>query len=259
MNRMISAALMLLASLQSSASTFSTDYSDLWFNSNEAGWGANVIQQDNTLFATLFVYSTTGAPSWYVASAARYTGQQGNSLVFSGPLYQTSGPYFGGAFNPSTVGVRQVGTATFTFANIGSGTLSYSVDGVSVTKSISRQTWANNNLSGAYMGASLGTFSGCILNGYFEDPALITINHSGSSITISTAGITATCTYSGTYQQVGRMGAIDGSVLCSNGNRGTFAAFELEASISGLTGRATASLGGTCTWSGRIGGLRRFS
>ena len=46
----------------------SIDYTDLWFVPAESGWGVNVIQQGNTLFATLFVYGSDQSPRWFVAS-----------------------------------------------------------------------------------------------------------------------------------------------------------------------------------------------
>lgn len=207
----------------------------------------------------MFVYSSSGAPIWYVASGASYTGQQGGSLVFSGPLYQTNGPWFGGAFDPNAVGVRQVGSITFNFSEISAGTVSYTVDGVSVSKSITRQTWRTNLLTGNYLGAAVGTYSGCPSgNGAAEEPGVFTVTHPGSTITIQAAySVGYSCTYSGTYQQSGRMGTINGTVSCSNGAQGSFTAVELEGSISGMTGRAFAQLRGSCSWSGRFGGLKR--
>lgn len=240
------------------ANTFATDATDLWYNQNESGWGVNVIHQSDTLFATLFVYSSAGSAAWYVGSSVVFTGQQGSAFVYSGPLYQTNGPWFGAAFNPSAVGVRQVGTITFTFTTITQGTVTYSVDGVAVTKSIVRQTWKNNNLGGSYLGASIGTYSGCASgNGPDEEPAVFTVTHSGSSMTVAAAFSGYSCTYSGLYQQNGRMGAMSASLACSDGTRGTLSAFEVEASISGFTGRGIAQFGGSCMWTGRFGGLRR--
>jgi len=54
-------------SLPASATTFSIDYTDLWYIPTESGWGLNVIQQGNVMFATLFVYGTDNTPRWYVA------------------------------------------------------------------------------------------------------------------------------------------------------------------------------------------------
>lgn len=246
----------LILSRGANATAFSTEYTDLWWNPAENGWGVNVIQQDDTLFATLFVYSSSGAPSWYVASGATFTGRQGSALAFSGKLYQTTGPWFGGAFNPGAVGIREVGAATFTFTSVVDGTLSYSVDGLTVTKNITRQTWRVNSLTGDYIGATIATQSGCAANGQVEEPAIFNVSHSGAGIIFTTFQGSGSCTYRGTYQQAGRMGAAQGTVSCSDGSQGTFTAFELEVNTIGMTGRGTSQLG-ACNRLWKIGGLKR--
>lgn len=249
--------LLLVLSTGANATSFSTDYTDLWWNPAENGWGVNVIQQGDTLFATFFVYSTTGAPSWYVASGVTFTGQQGGGPVFSGKLYQTNGPWFGGAFNPSAVGLREVGTATFNFTSVVAGTLAYSVDGVTVNKNVTRQTWRINNLTGDYVGGTITLSSGCPANGEVEEAALINVAHSGASISITTFQASGSCTYSGTYQQLGRMGAMQGSVSCTNGAQGTFTAFEIEGNTNGMTARGASNYGGSCNRLWKLGGLKR--
>jgi hypothetical protein len=165
---------------------------------------------------------------------------------------------FGGAFNPNAVTVREVGTATFTGIAINSATLSYSVDGVGVTKSLTRQTWRADDLTGQYIGAVVGTYSGCATgNGYREEPAFVDITHSGSNIVFTAQFSGQTCTYTGGYAQAGRMAASAGSVSCQPGGSGTYTVIELQANITAFSGRATANFGGTCQWSGRIGGLYR--
>lgn len=249
--------LLLILSTGANATSFSTDYTDLWWNPAEDGWGVNVIQQGDTLFATFFVYSASGAPSWYVASGATFTGLQAGAPAFSGPLYQTGGPWFGGAWDPAARTLRQVGSATFTFTSVVAGTLSYSVNGVTVNKNVTRQTWRVNDLSGDYLGATIGTYSGCASNGLVEEPAIISVTHSGANISIATFQGSGSCTYSGTYQQAGKMGSASGGVSCSNGTQGTFAATEMEAGAWDFTGHVTSQLGGTCSWSGKLGGLKR--
>jgi hypothetical protein len=261
MQRTIAAFLAWACMSGAQATTFTTDFSDLWFNPNEQGWGVNVIQQGDTLFATLFVYSPNSAPTWYVGSALTYSGNQGGTFVFTGPLYQTSGPWFGGVFDPSAANVFEVGTATFRWGAISVGTLTYSVSGVTVTKSIQRQTWRTNNLNGTYIGASAGTYSGICAGGigYSEEVGLISLSHSGSVATMTLAPSTGGfCNYSGQYVQRGRMGDLAGAVNCSNGATGQFTAFEIEGSISAFSARAIVQFG-SCRWEGRLGGLRRGS
>ena len=183
-------------------------YSDLWYNPNESGWGANIIQQQSTLFITLFVYGTDGRSRFYVASAATAT-----STGFSGDLFETTGPYFGaGTFSPSAVTVRRVGTMTFTPANFAQGTLAYSVDGVSVSKSIQRQSWSHITLSGRFRGAMVvnSASAGCAAStantpGNVTNIGLtVTANASNPAVTLAmTENGNASCTFNGTYRQFG--------------------------------------------------------
>src|SRR5438477_11100290 len=109
----------LAAAFPAAATTSSTDFTDLWWNPSENGWGVNVIHQGDTFFATLFVYGTDGTARWFVASNLT-----GSGTIFSGTLYQTAGPYFGaGTFNPAGVGVTPVGAMTFSFSGPYNGTL----------------------------------------------------------------------------------------------------------------------------------------
>jgi hypothetical protein len=62
-------------------------------------------------------------------------------LSFSGALYRTTGP----AFNASPWGATQVvevGTLKLDFEDGRKGKLTYTIDGVQVTKSISRQVFS---------------------------------------------------------------------------------------------------------------------
>ncbi len=245
-----------------SANTWGTDLSDMWWNPSESGWGANIAHQRDIVFLTLYVYGSDNRVRWYAATEMRSRGVA-NPFVFDGALYEVTGPYFGlGFFNPANVSVRQVGTATLSAPFISSATLSYSVDGVSVTKSIERQTFRENNLAGSYIAGTVSTTTGCTFgNGATEDAAQVSISHSGSAITISSVfSAGSACTYTGAYSQTGKMGRATGSVSCNNGARGTFDIFELEAGAQGFSGRYTANFpnfGTSCRETGRLAALLR--
>ena len=254
------AALICGLSLQVHATTFATDASDVWWNENEGGWGVNVIQENDILFLSFFLYGSNNQPTWYSASNVQFTGQSGSSLVYSGEVVQTTGPWFGVPFNSSQVGRRTAGTVTFTLTSINAATLNLAVDGVTLNKQLTRYTWRTNDISGTYIGAQVGTYSGCSpssLNGYSEAGSTYIISQSGSSISIQEVAQGATCTYTGTYVQRGRMGSSsNGQYSCTGGVFGPFNVFELEANRTGFTARANAS-DNYCNFSGRIGGLRR--
>lgn len=117
--------------------SYTHNLQDLWYNPNEPGWGVNFTQQGDTLFATLFTYDANGRPLWLVMSnGAR------SSTGFSGALYRTSGPVFNASpWAPATS--TQVGTMTVAFTHGNSATLTYSYNGVSVTKQIRRQVFGS--------------------------------------------------------------------------------------------------------------------
>lgn len=253
-----SALLVLLLPISgiASATTFSTDSSDLWYNSpaeSESGWGVNVVQQADTLFMTMFVYGGNSLPMWYVGSDVKYTGA--TTLIFSGPLYSTGGSPYAAPWNPAASNFRQVGNITFSLTSVTTAVLTYTVDGTTVTKDLVRQTWKVNNTSGNYMGGQVGTYSSCANaanNGYREEAGPVSIAHNGSNWAMQSG----TCNYSGTYFQDGRMGSVSGSFACTGGITGMFNAIEVEANLTGLTARV-ASQSNSCFWSGRVGGLRR--
>ena len=121
---------------------------DLWWNAAESGWGINFAQQGDTIFATLFTYDANGRPMWYVMSDGR---RQADGS-FAGELYRTSGPAFNAApFTPLAPGrIVKVGEMQVRFADGESGTLTYSVDGTTVVKSITRQVFSKpGSLCGA--------------------------------------------------------------------------------------------------------------
>ena len=78
------------------AAAVTPDPAGLWYDAREQGWGLNVAQQGDTVFATLFVYDSAGNPAWYVASEMRAevaaAGLPPNRPIVSGALFPTDGP-----------------------------------------------------------------------------------------------------------------------------------------------------------------------
>ncbi len=117
---------------ESSQST--VDYSALWWNENESGWGVTLTQQFGIIFAAIYSYDSNGKPVWYVASNCPLSGTS-----CSGDLYQVSGgsaPTV--AWNGANKQVSKVGTVNFDFNDSSIGTMKYTINGVNETKAISR-------------------------------------------------------------------------------------------------------------------------
>src|SRR5262249_6705530 len=85
-----------LTALLAHATEFSIDNSDLWWNPNESGWGIQLTQRSDVIFATLFVYDRATSPIWYSATLEPVKG----SLSWTGQLMRCNGPWFGAAFDP---------------------------------------------------------------------------------------------------------------------------------------------------------------
>jgi hypothetical protein len=166
----------LLSPQVGAASAVSSDITDFWWVANESGWGVNVTLQHDTAFATFFVYDAAQNPVWYSTALTN----QGN-LVWSGPLYANRGPWLGGAFNPALVTNRAVGTARLALLDLNTATLTYTVDGVPVTKTVTRTTWKNENYTGNYAGGFSIRATGCSpssLNGLREEGGTISVSKS---------------------------------------------------------------------------------
>ncbi len=113
------------------------DYSDLWWNEMEAGWGMSIHTKNDKLFAAWFVYDAVGKPNWYTFQAGSWTA--GN--VYSGLVVKTTGPVHGGITtgNGTTVLIAQAGTATLTFNSYDKATFAGTVDGLPFNKALTRQ------------------------------------------------------------------------------------------------------------------------
>ena len=124
------------------------NYSDLWWKSppppaaeSENGWGVNLTHQGNFIFATWFTYDLNGNGMW-LAVVATPTATPGQ---FSGSnLYRTRGaPLIAEPWDASLYTSIPVGSATFTFTDASNGTFTYTVNGVTQTKAITRQVFAS--------------------------------------------------------------------------------------------------------------------
>ena len=100
-----------------------TDYTDIWYDPPESGWGVNIVQSNNFLFMTFFLYGSDGRPTWYVAQVT-----QDASGNFNGTLYQATGTYFALPWAGNVVSVA--GTASFQPITPYSANLVYTVNNV---------------------------------------------------------------------------------------------------------------------------------
>jgi alpha-tubulin suppressor-like RCC1 family protein len=109
------------------------NYTDLWWNAAESGWGINLNHQGDVIFATLYTYDETGQSMWL----AMVNGERQPDGSFLGSLYRSSGAAFD-AVSWTPGNAASVGMMRITFSSMSTATLAYSMNGSAVTKPISR-------------------------------------------------------------------------------------------------------------------------
>lgn len=256
------AATFALAFPAAASTNYSTDWSDLWYQPSEPGWGLNIVQNGRTIFLIIYVYGGDQLPRWYVASGM--TPSSPNN--WSGPLYRTLGTSFASPWNPTQSQVIEVGTATLNFTSANAGTLTYTVDNISVTKAITRNTLPPDVFTGPHVGGLLATGSSCgnFTTDYYIVRRMLVAQPTSNTLRFQvdfsvSNGALATCVFQGTYTPQGRVGAInDGGWACSGGanNSGTFTMSEISSSQNGITAKFSGRDQYCQSVNGFFGGLR---
>jgi len=269
-NLLVAFALGLVPMAQAATST-TTDYSDLWWNPAESGWGAHITLQGDVAFMVLFVYDSQQQPRFFVASNLQrvdFSAFPGDT--FGGGLFATQGPSFVGAFDPARVIPREVGSARVSFTTPGTAVLTYVVDGVSVTKQISRQGWRAPDVTGDFKGGLFATATAttCSLGlPSVSYPGSFTVTRTGETLTIESAfnpgfSDSGTCRYTGTAVPSGsQLSVPNGTYRCefenTNVTTGTFQLTGIEVGPNGFSGRYRGVEGAACVHAGYFGGMRR--
>ena len=238
-----------------SAAAHAIDYTDLWWVPTESGWGVNVIQTDNFMFLTFFIYGQDHKPTWYTAGLTfDATGS------FTGGLYATTGSYYAQPWNTAEVGTpQQVGNASFTpsSTNAYQATLTYVVNGVgTVTKAIERQPLTQPTIGGSYTGGISALQTSCNNSGsngaYKASYDLQVAQNSAGDATFTFTYPSYACTLSGTLALHGRQYTMEGAAYkCTTQNgqaifSGSANLSEIVATAQGVEGRWIADTGGGC-------------
>ena len=263
MGRLVGSCLLTLLLISPARGTaFSTDNSDLWYAQNEDGWGMETTQRADVMFATLYVYDSQNQPTFFTATLSYSGNNAQGEAVWAGDLYVTHGPWFGAFFNPQQVSYRIVGQLTYATKIIDSASLSYTVDGVTVSKLIRRFTLRYDNYAGSYVGAFKLTQSQCFNSGDDGIQTLLgtfsVLSQSSSALTlVANAYQGLTCTYPGDYQQFGQFGQSRGAFSCSDGQSGSYTFYEMNVTQTDIRGRITGTNNLGCSISGNFTALRQ--
>jgi hypothetical protein len=227
------------------------DFTDIWYLPRESGWGVNIVQSEDLLFATFFIYGSDNQPAWYTALLTW------DGTRYSGGLYATQGTFWANPWTTSNDQSVQAGTASFEpdAGNAYEATLVYTANGIgSVSKRIVRQSLKRIVIGGSYIGAQAGSYSSCSeseQNASYRDTYALSMvqPESGPATLTFTYASGATCTLSGTLQQRGQLYDMPAaSYVCAGSLAFTTTAtlFEMKATAQGFEGRLSAALPSGC-------------
>jgi hypothetical protein len=283
------ATLLATASLAKDAVGSTTaDPTGLWYDPAESGWGLSIAKQGDVAFAVLFVYDPAKQPTWYVASSmhvgVQFAPTPGASATFyQGTLYRTSGPWFGGTFDPATVTMTDVGRMELDTNADGTLQLAYVIDGTVHVKTVRRTTWDSNLAlltGGKPVGESV-TYAGAPTITSMSPDTCPVLNLGGPADAMPTrfsvsaspfgsnrafvgwgTGIDTACIIEGAYTQSGQLGSISGHLRCGPIGTGTPSATDPQVDITDIVASEHGFAGGFtyqangCTYTGHIGGAR---
>lgn len=237
------------------------DYTDMWWNPAESGWGVNLVQGNNVIFATFFIYDQNGAPVWYTGILNR-----GANDVFTGTVYAVpAGTWFGApVFSPNPANTV-AGDATFTPASQYRGTLRYRIGTVTVTKTIERQTLDTPSVDDVFIGGIAGTRSGgCPPPSFVNKMQFGVVQTASNNIRIEFIGADSTnlgalvCVMQGDATQYGKVFFVpNGTYQCVGGVSTSVEISSLRALDDGIEFHWRSDLGGGCIESGRAAGVKQ--
>ncbi|MCB1608879.1 MAG: M60 family metallopeptidase [Xanthomonadales bacterium] len=114
-----------------------TNYSDLWWNDSEAGWGLTLSHQGDTIFALWYTYGEGGRDQWISASAMTLQADGSYSGALQRPAMGTPLTQILGAA-ATTFPVPEIGEASLSFSDGENGVFSYRIGEVAQSKVIKR-------------------------------------------------------------------------------------------------------------------------
>jgi hypothetical protein len=129
--KILSILLLGLALPAAAQSTPNANYTDMWWNAAESGWGVSIMQHTGTnqVYAVWYTYdpretdAATGQfkPLWLVMAGGNWT----SPTTLTGPVYVTNGRPFNQSGSNTTV--TNVGSFTFSFSSTQAGTFTYNI------------------------------------------------------------------------------------------------------------------------------------
>ena len=111
------------------------NYADHWWNPAESGWGLFIWHDKlDRVLAAWFTYGSDNRAEWYTIQSGSWVSYN----RYEGKVIKTTGPVFSAFVPGSAVPTQVVGTASLAFTDADNGTFTYTLNGATQTKTITR-------------------------------------------------------------------------------------------------------------------------
>jgi hypothetical protein len=110
------------------------DFTDLWWNPAESGWGISIHVKRQSLFAAWFAYDASGNPTWYTLQGGAWR----TPKSYSGAIYSTHAAPNSGIGPLSALTFALAGNGSIDFDGYDNATFNYTVNGITSFKNITR-------------------------------------------------------------------------------------------------------------------------
>lgn len=131
----------------------------LWWNAQESGWGMTVTQQYGTIFVAMYTYDAANNPIWYVMTNCPVVANG-----CTGDIHKARGGSPLTSVWAPNLDVPKVGTGTLAFSDANTGTMNFTIDGISGSKAIIRQIFAKPPVSSGSVSNLPINYNGWLLN-----------------------------------------------------------------------------------------------
>jgi hypothetical protein len=139
--RLMTTAAVVFSFLSTSAQAQVVNYTDLWWNANESGWGIQVTHHNDEMFGTWFTYDEQGNQLFIVLPGCNIQRYNATQKICTGDIFRTTGTPFNQPFVSANTAATRIGQATLTFTGDSTATFAYQIGAVSLTKNITRQAF----------------------------------------------------------------------------------------------------------------------
>jgi|GEM_PF-3991113 len=115
------------------------DFTDLWWNAGESGWGISLTHKNSNIFATWFTYAPNGDATWFVAPACTLLAATTTASCTSDLFSVSGGAALTAPWVAGRTTAKREGSFTLQFTDASRAVMTYTIGTETTSRLITRQ------------------------------------------------------------------------------------------------------------------------